>query len=28
VPFGFAIVAMWILTLVVMVNSGHQAVHH
>jgi hypothetical protein len=28
VPFGFTIVAMWILMVVVMVNSGHQTVHH
>jgi hypothetical protein len=28
VPFGFTIFAMWILMLVVMVNSGHHAAHH
>jgi hypothetical protein len=28
VPFGFTIVAMWILMVVVMVNSGHPTVHH
>jgi hypothetical protein len=28
VPFGFTIVAMWILMLVVMVNSGPQTGHH
>jgi hypothetical protein len=28
VPFGFTIVAMWILMVVVMVNSGNHTVHH
>ena len=28
VPFGFTIVAVWILMLVMMVNSGNQTVHH
>jgi hypothetical protein len=27
VPFGFTLVAMWILMVVVMVNSGHHVAH-
>jgi hypothetical protein len=28
VPFGFAIAAMWILALIVLVNSGPHTAHH